>query len=991
MKVLQLNLNHCEAAQDLLIQSVRELQADIAILCEQYRNFEGNNWVSDSTGKAAIWSCGKRPFQEIPLSHEAGFTRVKIDGIYIYSCYAPPNVPLEDFKSFLDRLVRDARDRGTLIIAGDFNAWAIEWGSTTTNSRGHALLESLSFLNIVLCNNGNSPTFCRGEASSIIDITFISSDLMRTDIRWEVSEIYTHSDHQAILFELCGRKPRLKRSIKLAGWKSKNFDEGIFITMMDEVSLKGVAEAKATQLMNCVTRACNAAMPRRVVDNRHPPNYWWNEEISKLRKKCHRARRLSQRARGKENFATLQHQYNRVRFELKLAIKGSKRQAWKDLCNEVEHDPWGRPYRTVMSRLKRTNAHSPTCPIVMQRIVSTLFPEQLDSVLNIDESVGVEVVPPVTQEELTNACRKVGNNKAPGPDNIPNIALKTAIRAKPTEFLDLLNSCLNEGIFPDRWKKQRLVLLPKGKNPPEEPSSYRPICMLDTAGKILERIICTRLEEAVERAGNLAQHQYGFRKARSTIDAINLVVNTASKAIQGSRWKGGSKKYCAIVTLDIKNAFNSARWSCIMKALGLLGIPYYIRKIVRNYFQNRILTYNTDIGCREYKVSGGVPQGSVLGPLLWNIMYDGVFRLKLTNDAKLVGFADDVAVVVVAKFKDEAEHICNEAIAIIQQWLSKVGLQLAEHKTEAVLVTSRKKRENITIQVGNSEIVSKPCIKYLGITIDARLTFKEHSVYVSDKAAIVNTALSRLMPNIGGPRQNRRRLLASVVTSVLLYGAAVWAKALQIKAYSRNTNSVYRRCALRVICGFRTISDEAAYVVAGMPPIALLAKERQKIYHGGAQGTGITARENRNLMRSEVVAEWQQQWSSSEKGRWTFRLIPLIDRWLTRLHGEVDFHLTQLLTGHGCFRSYLFRFGHDDSPNCPSCKGIVEDAEHVFFICPRFVVERQVLANRIGHWPTPEDIVISMLSCTNHWAAVSSFSAEIMINLRRLERERRGQ
>jgi len=128
MKVLQLNLNHCIAAQDLLSQSVRELQVDIAILCEQYRNIEGNSWVTNCTGKAAICSCGKRPFQEIPKNQEAGFTTVKIDGIYIYSCYAPPSASIDDFKRFLDRLVGDAKNRRPLIIAGDFNAWAIRMG-----------------------------------------------------------------------------------------------------------------------------------------------------------------------------------------------------------------------------------------------------------------------------------------------------------------------------------------------------------------------------------------------------------------------------------------------------------------------------------------------------------------------------------------------------------------------------------------------------------------------------------------------------------------------------------------------------------------------------------------------------------------------------------------------------------------------------------------------------------------------------------------------
>lgn len=122
-------------------------------------------------------------------------------------------------------------------------------------------------------------------------------------------------------------------------------------------------------------------------------------------------------------------------------------------------------------------------------------------------------------------------------------------------------------------------MLPKGKKPPDEPSAYRPLCMLDSFGKILECIIYNRLELAIDAHGGLTPNQYGFTKRRSTIDAVNLVVGIAKRAISGERWKGGAKKYCAIVALDVKNAFNLARWDIIWKALKTFNVPLYIRKI----------------------------------------------------------------------------------------------------------------------------------------------------------------------------------------------------------------------------------------------------------------------------------------------------------------------------------------------------------------------------------------------------------------------------
>ena len=116
-------------------------------------------------------------------------------------------------------------------------------------------------------------------------------------------------------------------------------------------------------------------------------------------------------------------------------------------------------------------------------------------------------------------------------------------------------------------------------------------------------------------------------------------------------------------------------------------------------------------------------------------MYDKVLRLKLPQGAVTVRFADDVAVVAVAKHREEVTLIANKAVATVRQWLTSVGLQLADHKTETVLITSRKKRETITLRVGNQEIHSQSSLRYLGVQVDARLRFEEHLQICSDKAA----------------------------------------------------------------------------------------------------------------------------------------------------------------------------------------------------------------------------------------------------------------
>lgn len=988
LKILQLNLNHCEAAQDLLTQTVREEKIDVVLVADYYRDLDESLWKVDATGLAAIWACGNHPFQETMITTEEYFVRAKVNGVHFYSCYMPPSITQQEFEEVLDRLVADARNRCPVAIAGDFNAWAVEWGSKETKKRGQALLEAFSALNLTLLNDGKLPTFTRGEKSSTIDLTFVSSGLAKGNTGWQVMDICTLSDHGAIRWDIarqhrCQNRPsRTKRHI---GWKSSAFDADTLCASMEDGDARGItAEDKVKDVMDKLTRACDAAMPRRGSGNPHTPVYWWSDTIAQLRAKSNRARRLAQRAKGRATFPELEAAFKQARAKLTKAIKSSKRQCWAELVKEVDDDPWGRPYKVVMTKLKGQSRQQPTCPEQLERIVTTLFPAQDHYECRVDQE-HAEIIPPITRDELFRACEKIGNTKAPGMDSIPNIALKTAIKAAPKLFLDMYNACLAEGTFPMRWKRQRLVLLPKGNKPPSDPSSYRPLCMLDTAGKILERIIHNRIEVAVGHS--LEDNQYGFRKGRSTINAIEHVVGTAKKAISGARWKRGSKKYCLLAALDVKNAFNSARWDVICQALDGLETPCYLRKIIGSYFSNRQLMYDTEDGPCNYRIAGGVPQGSVLGPLLWNIMYNDLLKVKLPRGAEMIAFADDAGLQIVSKLPEEISRIFVESYDEVQRWMCSVGLKLADHKTEAVLFTSRKQRETITLDVGECTIISQPSIRYLGVLIDSRLSFKQHADHAASKARKVATTLARLMPNIGGPRQERRKLLASVVTSVLTYGLAIWGDALKIEEYRRKVAAVHRLSALRVSCAFRTVSDDAACVIAGMMPIEVLAVERKQMYEV-RNTVPEERRELEKILKQDSSHRWQEKWDRSEKGRWTHRLIPRIDSWVNRKHGEVNYYLTQMLSNHGCFKAYLHRFKHEDSPECPAGCDVAEDAEHVFFACPRFAEERMELGNVLGVTPNAENLVSAMIDRVENWTAASKFATTIMTKLRTEERDR---
>jgi len=175
----------------------------------------------------------------------------------------------------------------------------------------------------------------------------------------------------------------------------------------------------------------------------------------------------------------------------------------------------------------------------------------------------------------------------------------------------------------------------------------------------------------------------------------------------------------------------------------------------------------------------------------------------------------------------------------------------------------------------------------------------------------------------------------------------------------------------------------AANVIGGRLPIDLQAKmlaARHDLKKQGVYDPAIEA-----AIEDEIYEQWQQRWRSSEKGRWTFRLVPEIRTWISRKHGAPNYHLTQFLTGHGCFREYLYKYRHVETPYCLHCDGVIESVEHIFCECERFSRARSTLHSIMGESVTCEGIVEHMLRSKSAWEQINHIIMEIMLQLRREE------
>ena len=463
---------------------------------------------------------------------------------------------------------------------------------------------------------------------------------------------------------------------------------------------------------------------------------------------------------------------------------------------------------------------------------------------------------------------------------------------------------------------------------------------------MLEHTLNARITEELDQNHAISENQHGFRKGKSTATALEQTIRFIENTLKrGARWTP------AIILLDIRNAFNCASWKHIIEKTKKTGISPYLVQIIASYLSDR----NIQIAGKKYPLSGGVPQGSVLGPTLWNILINDVTNIDMPDCSELTLYADDLALLVAAKDDREMTHRGNLGIKRIQKWTQEHDLEIAGEKTQAIIVRGRRtavsRRTNFAIN--DTPIIPQNHLKYLGVWLDESINFQNHATKTAEAATKAINCLGAILsrPTV---RMARRRIIASVVEAKLLYGCEVWAKRMPGCAF-KTLESTQRKAAIKIIQGFQTISTDAALVLAGMIPIKITAEARWTRFQ-----TGTKVTETVNLQK------WQNRWDNSENGSWTRQLIPQIKNWKNRRHGELTYEITQFLSNHGKFKCYLNKMNRSPDMKCVFCKQ-PENARHVLFNCAKWENQRTKLLGQIG----PEDLIMHMTESTADWEAVS--------------------
>lgn len=702
------------------------------------------------------------------------------------------------------------------------------------------------------------------------------------------------------------------------------------------------------ELTTALQHVCHLSLEKKYPRTRREGKRWWSQKIDTLRKSVITAKRRITRANKKQdaNAGPLLQAYSEAYSAFKAEKDASKKRLHNRLCEELDHNPWGDAYRTAISKLRPR--HKSSTPPNAAKVIATLFPTHPPVDFKAQSS---EDFQDFTEDEIVNAAKRLKSGKSPGPDGVPPEITRLAALLAPGVYKNIMNRLAAEGSFPAIWKEAALKLIPKEGHSDLTPK-YRPICLISTTGKLYEHLLNQRLNADLVRTKGLSELQHAFIPRRSCATALE----SAIRFIERSR-KRGPKWVPTMVLLDVTNAFNCANWQTILNRLRRTGTKEYLIRLIKSYLSERTLDFEGQI----FTLTSGVPQGSVLGPTLWNVLIDSVTRIQLPDYCQMVVYADDIAILIEAQDSKTMTHRANLAIKRITTELSSLGLKVAPNKCDALIVSGQRTSidQGTHFTLGNQTIRPSPTVKYLGITFDSNMNFCSHATRVCSAATAALNALGAIL-SAENVRMARRRVIARVVEAKLTYACEVWAHRISTAALER-LECVQKRAAVRITRGMTNMNGEAALVLAGMLPIAIVARTRRAAFIGQGKATA-----------RDLGDMWQNRWK--DYSCWTRTMIPDVRVWITRKHGEVGSALTEVLSGQGHFGTYLKTIKKRPSSNCRHCH-CPETLRHLLMNCPRFDRERTA-AGLQGECDL-RTVTRTMLGSQQGWRRVERLAARI--------------
>jgi hypothetical protein len=492
---------------------------------------------------------------------------------------------------------------------------------------------------------------------------------------------------------------------------------------------------------------------------------------------------------GKRN--ELETKYKQYRNKLNQLIRAAKKVYWENSFKSSENDmkaTW-QNLNKVLNRSKNTSKlpeifkHENTQytspqsisdgfntfftnigPNLAQKIPDTpTDPIEFLPHVNLTQTF---VLIPTTNYEVEKILNKLHPKLSYGHDTISPKLVKITQDAIIKPLVHIINQSLLTGIVPKNMKLAKIVpIFKNGDNSCIK--NYRPISLLPTFSKLLERIVYNRLYKYLTINNLLSPCQYGFQKNKSTDLAILELQDRITSAIT-------NKLACVGIFLDLSKAFDTLNHSLLLKKLEHYGIRGLAQTWFRSYLDNRRqFTCTNNINSDPSAVTCGVPQGSILGPLLFLVYINDITNISNDSDYHTILFADDTNLIFEHENPTTLIKIINKELIKISNWFLANKLSLNTDKTKYISFGKNKINQNSTnLTINGDNIAEVTSISFLGVTIQDNLKWNIHIQNKSNKVAKVNSILYRLKHVL--PENVMINIYNALVLPHLTYAIAAW-------------------------------------------------------------------------------------------------------------------------------------------------------------------------------------------------------------------------
>ena len=728
----------------------------------------------------------------------------------ICTVYRPPSTPLNFIDDLANSLIESLLSGLDVIILGDLNCNLLQ-----DNAESRALNDFCSTFNLTQLIN--KPTRATENGESLIDVVMTTNEKLIASNDVLMSTI---SDHNLVYISLKLKKPRIKPCYvtirSYTNYSADNFLRDLSYALFHIISLFDDFNDQFDVFNELFLEVLSQHAPVKRVKIRSKPNPFITPEIRQLMRTRDQWRKLAGKTSDPFHWNGYRFFRQEVKREIRVAEKVHVRTQILD-SNGNSNSIW-KIINRCLPRKQQDSFMASEDPTGLANELNDFFisvgsitaQKARDLSLHHGLNVNLDVPTPlhistdvspelfvlhqVTENQVERVIRSLPSNKAPGMDKISSRILKDSLPSTLTTITHIVNNSFVTNTFARAWKTAEVTPILKCGNP-DVPNNYRPISLLPIVSKVTERLVHGQLMEHLIRNNKLAAHQSGNRKLHSTETALLYVTDQLLQAMD-------NKKVSIMVLLDMSKAFDSIRHDILLSKLQNLDFSQGALNWFQSYLSNRQQCVRIgDAVSKVLPLEFGVPQGSILGPVLFTIYVNDL--LSVPKRCLSASYVDDCKLYLSFSPAELPTSILalNEDLTRISQWCCKNSLLINPDKTKVLAVglpQLLKKLSSFSITLFDKEITPVPVVKDLGVLLDTRLSYNQHITEIASKCLFKLYQINRIKHLLD--RKTLLLLINSFVFSKLQYCSTVWSN-----TSSSNIDKLQKvqNLAGRIILGLR--------------------------------------------------------------------------------------------------------------------------------------------------------------------------------------------